>query len=75
MTNMGTPTHTPVILELLNRLYGTPILQDLYQALLRPHDPMHQNQTVEVMLRITEEVQIFFMAHLDTYSNLSDVTS
>ena len=63
----------PIILELLNRLYVTAILQDLYQALLRPHDPMYQNQKVEVMLRTIEEVQIFFMEHLDRDSKLSDV--
>ena len=63
----------PVILERLNRLYGTPILQDLYQSLLRLHDPMHSNQPVEAMLPTTEEVHMLLMAHPDGDHELSNV--
>ena len=44
----------PAILEHLKILYGTPILQELDQALLRLHDPMDCNQPAKVMLRTTE---------------------
>ena len=55
----------PAILKRLKRLYGTPSLQDLYKALLRLQDPTDRNQLVKVMLRTTEEVQMFLMAHPD----------
>ena len=63
----------PVILKCINRLYGIPILQELYQALLRLHDPMDRNQPVKVMLYTTEEVQIFLTAHPYGYHKLSDI--
>ena len=44
----------PAILEHLKRLYGTPILHELYQAILSPNNPMDRNQSMEVMLRTTE---------------------
>ena len=43
----------PAILERLKRLYGTPSLQELDQALLRLHDPIDCNQPVEVMILTT----------------------
>ena len=55
----------PAILKHLKRLYITPSLQDINQALLRLHNQMDCNQPVEVMLRTTEEVKIFPMDHLD----------
>ena len=58
----------PAIFKRLKRMYGTPILQETDQALLRIH-----YQPVELMLRTTEEVQIFLMAHPDGYSKLNDV--
>ena len=58
----------PAIFKRLKRMYGTPILQEIDQALLRIH-----YQPVELMLRTTEEVQIFLMAHPDGYSKLNDV--
>ena len=60
----------PAILACLKRLYGTPRLQELNQSLLRLHDPMDCDQLVEVMLRTTEEVQTFLMAHPDGDSEL-----
>ena len=61
------------ILESLNRLYGTPSLQEIDQAFLCLHDPMDCNQLVEVMIRNTEELQMFLMAHPDGYCKMSDV--
>ena len=55
----------PVILECINRLYGLRSLQELDQARLRLRYQMYHNQLVKVMLRTTEEVQIFLMAHPD----------
>ena len=63
----------PAILERLKILYGTPSLQELDQALLRLHEPMDLNQLVEVILRNTEEVQMFLMANPDGDLKLSDV--
>ena len=69
MTNTGMARRVfcnnkpPVILERLKILCGTPILQELDQALLCLHDPIYCNQPVEVMLQTTEEVQIFLMVH------------
>ena len=63
----------PVILKRLKRLYGTPSLQDLYKALLRLQDPTDRNQLVKVMLRTTEEVQMFLMAHPDGDHELSNI--
>ena len=63
----------PAILELHKILYGTPSLQELDQALFFLHDPMYCNQPVEVMLRTTEEVQMFLMADPDEYRELSNV--
>ena len=60
MTNTGMArqgfgnNEPPVILECLKRLYGTPILHELYQAILSPNNPMDRNQSMEVMLRTTE---------------------
>ena len=62
-----------VILKLLKILYGTPSLQELDQALLRLHDPMDSNQPVEVMLCITEEVQMFLMENPDGDRELKNV--
>ena len=56
---------TPSILKRLKRLYGTPTLQDLYQSLLRLHDPIYCNQPVDVILRTTKEVQLLLIAHPD----------
>ena len=56
MTNKGIARRVfvndkpPAILKRLKRLYVTPSLQDLDQALLRLHHPMDLNQPVEVML-------------------------
>ena len=55
----------PDILEHLKRLYGTPSLQELDQAILRLHNPMYSNQPVKVILRTTEEFQMFLMSHPD----------
>ena len=63
----------PTILKLLKILYGTPRLKELDQALLCIHDPMDCNQPVEVMLRATEEFQMFLMAHPDGDREVSDV--
>ena len=63
----------PAIPERLKSLYVTPRLQELDQALLRLHDPMDRNQPVQVMIYTTEEVQIFLMAHLYGYPELSDL--
>ena len=63
----------PAILELLKRLYGTPSLQELDQALLRLHYPMYCNQPVYVMLRTTEEFQMFLMSHPDGDHEISYV--
>ena len=63
----------PAILERLKRLYCTPSLQELEQALLCVHGPMDCNQPVEVMLCNNEEVQMFLMAHPYGDSELSDV--
>ena len=71
MTNIGMArqgfvnNEPPAILKRLNILYGTPSLQELYQALLRIHYPMYLNQPVKVMLSTTEEVQMFLVAHPD----------
>ena len=79
MTNTGTERRgfgndePPAILECLKRLYGTPSLQELYQSLLLLHEPMYCNQPVELMLRTTEEVQMFLMAHTDRDRKLSDI--
>ena len=64
---------SPAILGCLKRLYGTLILQHLNQALLRLHEPMDRKQPLEVMLRTTEEVQIFLMAHPFGYLELRNV--
>ena len=53
----------PTILERHKRLFGTPSLQELYQAHLCLHNPMYRNQPVEVMLPTNEEVQMFLMEH------------
>ena len=63
----------PAILERLKIFYGPPSLQDLNQALLRLHNPMDCNQPVEVMLRTTEKVQMFLMAHPYGYCKLINV--
>ena len=63
----------PDILKLLKRLYVTPSLQELNQALLRLHETMDRNQPVEVMLRTTDEVQMFFMSHPDGDRKLRNV--
>ena len=55
------------------RLYGTPSLQELDQDLLRLHNPMDHNQSVEVMLHTTEDFQMFLMAHPDGYRELRDL--
>ena len=57
----------PAILKRLKILYGKPSLHELDQALLCLHDPMECKQVVEAMLRTTEEVQMFLIAHLDEY--------
>ena len=61
----------PAILELLEKIYVTPILQELYQALFRLHNPMYSNQ--DVMLLITEEFQMLLMEHPYGYHKLRDV--
>ena len=63
----------PAILERLKILYGTPSLQELDQALLRLHEPMDLNQLVEVILRNTEEVQMFLMENPDGDRELKNV--
>ena len=63
----------PTILDRLKKLYGTPILQKLDQSLLHLHELMDWNQPVEVMIRTTEEVQIFLMAHPDGYREIINV--
>ena len=63
----------PAILEHLNRLYSAPSLQQLEQALLHLHDPIDCNQPVEVMLHITEQVQMFLMEHPERDLELIDV--
>ena len=63
----------PAILKFLKILCGTPCLQELDHAFTFFHDPMDCNQQVEVMLRTTEEVQMFLMAHPDGDRKLSDV--
>ena len=63
----------PAILKRLERLYGTPRLQELEQALLCLDKPMDRNQPVDMMLYTTEEVQMFLMAHLDGDHELRDV--
>ena len=64
---------TPSIFKRLKRLCGTPSLQELYQDLLRLHEPIDCNQPVYVMLCTTEEVQMFLMAHTDGDLEISDV--
>ena len=61
------------ILERLKRFYGTPIIQELDQALLCLHNPIERNQQFEVILCNTEEVKIFLMAHSYGYNELSNV--
>ena len=63
----------PAILERLKIFFGTPILQEYNQALLRLHKPMDRNQPVEVMLRNTEGVQMFLMEHPDGYRELRNL--
>ena len=63
----------PTILELLKRLYGTPSLQELNQVLLRLHGSTNRNQPVEAMIRTTDEVQMFLIAHPDGYHELINV--
>ena len=55
----------PTILECLKRFYGTQRLQELDQYLLLLQDPMDWNQPLQLMLRTTEDFQMFLMAHLD----------
>ena len=62
-----------IIIELLKILYGTPSLQELDQYLLRLHNTMDCNQPIEVMLHITEEAQMFLIAHPDGYFELRNV--
>ena len=61
------------ILEHRKRLYGTPRLQEIDQALLRLHGLMDSNQPVDVMLCTNEEVQMFLMAHPVGDRELSNV--
>ena len=63
----------PAILKLLKRLYGTPSLQELDQALFSLHEPMYHNQPVEVMLRTTDELQILLMEYTYGDCELDDV--
>ena len=63
----------PAILKRLERLYGTPRLQELEQALLCLDKPMDRNQPVDMMLYTTDEVQMFLMAHPYGYCKLINV--
>ena len=53
----------PAIIKRLKRLYGTPSLQDLDQALLHLHNPMDCKKPVEVVLLTAEKFQMFLIAH------------
>ena len=64
---------TPAILEHPKRLYGTPSLQELYEALLRLHEPIDCNQPVQLIIRTNEEFQMFLMENSDGDRELSNV--
>ena len=59
----------------IQRLYGKPTIQELYQALLGLNNPMERDQPIEVMLKSMEEIQTFLMAHPDGDQELSKVNS
>ena len=63
----------PAILKCISRLYGTPRLQEIDQSNIFFHNPIDRNQLVEVMLRNTEKVQMFLMAHPDGDCEISEV--
>ena len=76
LSTKGFGTMPPVnILANLQRLYVKPSYQELDAALLCPNKPMNRMQTVEVVLRVIEELQLFLLANPDedlesTESNL-----
>ena len=62
----------PAILARLQHLYGQPSLGDIDTDILHINNPMDLNQPVDVMLRATEEVQMFLLAHPKAVQELAD---
>ena len=62
----------PAILARLQHLYGQPSLGDIDTDILHINNPMDLNQPVDVMLRATEEVQMFLLAHPKAGQELAD---
>ena len=79
MTNTGVARRVfgndkpPDIIRRLKILYVTSSLQEIDQDFLRLHNPMDQNQPVEVMIRNTKEFQMFPIMHPYRDLKLSDI--
>ena len=64
MDTEGFVTMPPVeILANLKRLHGKPIYQEIDAALIYLNQPMNQMQTIEVMIRVIEDLQLFLLAN------------